>query len=91
MAESSIGVQPATQQGPAPAPVQLKMFTIVGPDGTSQQIQAVCLVDDNGRAYFPLSEATGRQLVQLMRTLVELHVSGLTGGLYPPDDLGLDE
>lgn len=84
MAETSIQVQPATAQGQAaPAPLPIKMFLVE--DGTNTQVQAMCLTDDQGRAYQPMTEATGQQIVRLLTQLVSM-MAVSTGGLLPSDD-----
>jgi hypothetical protein len=90
MAETSIAVQPAgAPAAPAPAPLQLKMFT--ASDGTQANAasQGVCLVDEQGRAYSPLSEMTGRKIVRLLDTLCRL-TAEQNGQLYSPDQSGPD-
>ena len=96
MAETSISIQPATAPGPQAAPLQLKMFTVpdaiggqTGLPPTMQAVQAMCLVDDQGRAYVPMTEATGRKLVRLLDQLCRIE-SFAYGVLYTPDNTGPD-
>ena len=94
MAETTTAVQPvATQGGPPPAPLQLKMFAVGDPNVGQALVQAVALVDDQGRALAPMSETTGKEIVGLLRSLIRAVVdSGNGQGLYPPDGgQGLDQ
>jgi hypothetical protein len=84
MAETSIPVQPAAAQGAIPAaPLPLKM--VQPSDASGTEIQAVSLFDDQGRAVYPLTEATGQKIVQLLSQLVSLQAQA-TGALLPSDD-----
>lgn len=96
MAETSIPIQPAAAPGTPPAPQQLKMFTVPdalgGQTGAAPQmvsVQAMCLVDDQGRAYVPMTEVTGRKLVRLLDQLCRMQ-SDRNGVLYSPDNAGPD-
>ncbi len=92
MAEISIPVQPAGSAVPGaipPPPLQLKMFSAVDSSGNAVLIQGMCLVDDQGRPYVPLTEATGQQMVKLLGHLIRTIVDNGQGGMYPPDECGL--
>ena len=85
MAETSIQVQPATvQTQPGPPPMGVKTYLVPDSNGVQVEIQAVCLVDDNGVGYKPLSENTGRAIVQLLQQLLQQNADngqGLTPSL----------
>ena len=84
MAETSIPVQPAAAQGAVPAaPLPLKM--VQPSDASGTEIQAVALFDDQGRSVYPLTEATGQRIVQLLSQLVSLQAQA-NGALLPSDD-----
>lgn len=73
MAETSVNIQPAqTSQGAPPAPLPLAMVSV--PDGKGGVVlaQQVCLCDDQGDTYVPLTEATGQQLLYVMTKLHNL-------------------
>lgn len=92
MAETSIPVQPAASGAPVAQPLQLKMITAL--DGLGGQagplgmvaIQAMCLVDDQGRIYQPMTEATGQQIVRLLGQLIKTTVEQGQGGFYPQEE-----
>ena len=72
MAEGQLPVSPAqVQTQPAPAPLNVKVFVTPDASGAPVDIQAVSLVDDIGNAYKPMSEATGRAIVQLLAQLLQ--------------------
>ena len=84
MAETSIPVQPAAAQGAVPPPpLPLKM--VQASDSSGTEIQAVCLFDDQGRAMYPMTEATGQRIVQLLSQLVSM-TAQYNGALLPSDD-----
>lgn len=88
MAETSIGVQPAAGAAPQPAPLQLKIFT--ASDGTQiVAAQGMVLVDDQGRAYSPMTEITGRKIVKLLDMLCQL-TAAQNQQLYSPEITGPD-
>jgi hypothetical protein len=87
MAETSVSIQPAATATQPSAPQQLKLFSVndgLGIGG-SVLVQAVCLVDDQGRAYKPLTEDTGKQIVVLLQQLLQVTCEGGAGGQLPPD------
>ena len=72
MAEGLIPVQPAqVQTQPAPAPMNVKVFVVTDGTGSPVDIQAVSQVDDYGNSYKPISEATGRAIIQLLAQLLQ--------------------
>ena len=72
MAEGQLPVSPAqVQTQPAPAPLNVKVFVTPDASGAPVDIQAVSLVDDMGNAYQPMSEETGRAIVQLLAQLLQ--------------------
>ena len=88
MAETTIQVQPAaTAQVPAPAPLPLKMFIVSDGQGQGGQalLQGIAIVDDQGRAQVPMTEATGQAIVKLLNQLLRVTVEA-NGGFYPTDE-----
>lgn len=84
MAETTVNVQPAQPQGAQPvAAVPLHFFIAPDGNGVLSLIQGVALVDDQGRAYLPMTEETGKELVSLMRLLITTLVNNGPGGLLP--------
>lgn len=65
MAEDTVAIQPA-----APAvtttPVLIKTFSAIDANGQTVEIQAVALVDSNGRIVDPLTENTGRAILETL-------------------------
>jgi hypothetical protein len=85
MAETSVNIQPAQvgQGVPAP-PKQLAM--IVLPDGAGGTVlaQQVCLVDDQGDTYVPLTEATGMKILGILTRIHNL-IAEQNNNLKLPD------
>jgi hypothetical protein len=84
MAETAINVAPAAGQGAPVAALPLKLFSAPDGAGGLNVIQAVCITDDQGRAYLPMTEETGKELCSLMRQLLTTIVQN-DGGFLPPD------
>lgn len=83
--ETQVPVQPATTQGAAPPPpTELKMVAV--PDASGTQTQGVTLFDDQGRAIYPMTEATGQKIVQLLSQLVSIMSISTGAGFVPSDD-----
>ena len=94
MGESAIGVQAAAGAPPAAAPLQLKLFTVPAVDPNTGAavlvaVQAMCLVDDQGRAYQALTEVTGRKLLAVLDRLAQIE-SQERGQLYTSALAGVD-
>lgn len=72
MGETNIQVAPATvQTQQQPPPMAVKTFLVTDSNGVQVEIQAIAIVDDYGNAYKPMSEATGRAIVQLLGQLLQ--------------------
>ena len=87
MAETSVAVQPAATSTQPAQPLQLKLFAVN--DGVNAggvvYVQAMCPVDDQGRAVDLLSEETGRRIVELLTKLVRIMSTSDFSDQLPPD------
>jgi hypothetical protein len=94
MPETTIAVQPAgTVVQPAPLALKLSSSADPGAPGTVPSMvvaQAMCLVDDQGRAYQPLTELTGRRILQMLTYLAQVTCNADDTIFAPPnrDDQG---
>ena len=99
MAETSVPIQPAPSTSPAgvtttPAPLPLKMFTVIDSNGMPIYVQGVCAVDDAGRPINPITSDQGTQIIILLKALIKtIQENGMGGGgLIPPaTDTGLEQ
>ena len=83
--------QPAAPvAGPQPAPLQLKFFFVPGVDATGAAVtvaaQGMCLTDDQGRAFQPMSEQTGRRLLKVMNKLCVMTAQQY-GVIFTPEEM----
>jgi hypothetical protein len=85
MADDRIAIAPATA-APTAAPVLVKSFSAIDLGGNLVEIQAVILTDQYGRVMeTPLSEATGRELLEMLRSINNVLVEYTSCGQYKGD------
>lgn len=82
MSDANINVQPAST-APAPASVQIKVFSAVDVIGNPVLVQAVALVDENGKPLQLMTEQTGLALVDAIQQLHSVLTLNGNGGLLP--------
>lgn len=81
MVDTVIAVQPAAAVTTAPI-ASVKVFSSVDANGATVLTQAMALVDEFGRTYQPMTEATGQDLVQAIKAL-HAHLANFNGDLMP--------
>ena len=90
MGETSVPVQPiaVAPQGPAPAPVQLKMVAVADASGTVTQ--GTTQFDEQGREVYLMTRDQGDQIIRLLTQLVNMTAQS-TGGFLASDDTGFQK
>lgn len=81
MPETAIAVQPASSPAGA-STASVKVFSTIDEGGRPVLVQAMCLVDENGKPYKPMSEETGQNLLMAIKAL-HACIANFNGDLLP--------
>ena len=81
MADSNIAVQPAGQTTATP-PVNFELVTMVNAAGITALVQAVTIVDEQGRPVKFMTEETGQGILQAIKAM-HATLANSTGELLP--------
>jgi hypothetical protein len=79
--QDAVVIAPPAPVTAAPAvPTLIKTFSATDAQGRTVEVQAVCLTDEYGRTVGPMSEQTGREIVEQLRILNALLAATQEGG-----------
>ena len=85
MADSKVNVQPAATQAQPAAPLAVKVFAVPDAAALEVAVQAIAIVDVQGKPIEFLTEQTGQRILAMLKFIATQNAQN--GADMPPDDI----